>query len=198
MHGDNNVMMHLCVFCVVSPRPSERWGWGGTIDGFYTLSCRLQPLSVKICINKGTARQNSPTAIYSCAHGKRRDQNIEKCNEMKKNRQLDLCKTVAFVQQKDQTHSFFHQTALLQQIVLIQLPIQILSVYGNTNQYPDEWIQLCPSAGILCLLKTNICRAGIEMNNNLSVLKRRVLSSLNTFKRNNKMGLNSVEEKKPA
>lgn len=34
------------------------------------------------------------------------------------------------------------------------------------------------------------------MKNNLSAFKRRVFSSLNAFKRNNKTGLNNVEEKK--
>lgn len=33
------------------------------------------------------------------------------------------------------------------------------------------------------------------MKNNLSAFKRRVFSSLNTFKRNNKKGFNSVEKK---
>lgn len=106
MCDDNDVVMYLLVFCVTSPWPTEHFCCGGTIDGFTTVSGRLQSLSIKICINKGTARQNYSTAVYSCVHGKRRKKNLEKCNEIK-NRGSDLCRTVAFVHQKDQTHSFF-------------------------------------------------------------------------------------------
>lgn len=38
MCGDNDVMMYLFVFCVISPRSPERRGCGGTVDGFYTVS----------------------------------------------------------------------------------------------------------------------------------------------------------------